>query len=190
MSGRIDDAIRPHYDSIIESPQFGNEDNSFEAQLRENIGFISERLKVYEIEHRNSFNLRHIRDSETKDFKFIAESKARRLSELTHNQAYIEFVGALFKGGLSIIGVTQAEHIQKLFTGVGEAVGLLSYVGKTYYDSKKIPLQTELELIKGSKIPELERYARDYLETLRDLRNALDAMTKSENDTVHNIHRN
>jgi hypothetical protein len=155
---------------------------------QEGVPLLLERLKLYEIENQTFHNLKHIQEASREELKVAAQRSAERLAELTRHQAYVDMTMSLIKGGLAIAGVTQAEPIQKLLTGVSEAVGLLNYTAKTQLDAKKIPLQTELDLTRN-KISELDGSARGYFDALRELKEALRRLAEMEMEAVHTVHR-
>ena len=169
-----------------------NEPTNFNRMTPEELEFLSpsSQTRLYGLQSENYHTLKHIQEANKEELIFIVKLRARQLSDMTQNQAYWDLATSILRGGLSIYGVTQPENIQKLLMGIGEAFGQFSYMGKSWLDAKKIPIQTEKELLSGVEIPGLERQAQAYFDALRELKQALTRLTELEDNAIRSINQN
>ncbi len=176
-------------DALANRPVYPQEPAHFSNESED--AFLREQMRLYGKEHQTFYSLKDQQEDKKEELIGYAHSKARRLSDITREQAFIDLVSSLFQGGLIILAAgTKIESMQKLLMGIGETCGRLSLVGKQYLDHKKIPLQTELELIKGVEIPGLEKEARDYFEALKELKETLRRLAEMQMNALHSIHQN
>lgn len=149
----------------------------------------SSQLQLYGLQQDNYTGLKHIQEATKDELVYIAKRNSRRLCELTNTEGYAQLTATLLGGFLTLAGAVNPDY-QKLLTGIGQAFGQMSEIGRTFLASRRIPIQTELDLIKGSEIPDMDKQARDYFDSIRELKDALRRLAENEMNIKHHIHQN
>lgn len=148
---------------------------------------LSNQMEAYRIEHKIYVGLRHMRGMNKNELVIQARQQAQELAQLTNYQGYVDIVGALVGGGFGILGGFFDEGAQRVIDSIGKSFVQFSSFGKTFLDSKKIPLQTESQIITGIDIPQMDEESRNYFQLLKELKESIMQLAHMEMQTSHSI---
>lgn len=148
---------------------------------------VSSQLEMYRIEHKIYVGLRHMRGISKNELVIKARQQAQELAQLTNYQGYVDIMGALVGGGFGILGGFFEEGAQKVIDSIGKSFVQFSSFGKTFLDSKKIPIQTESQIITGIDIPQMDEESRNYFQLLKELKESIMQLAHMEMQTSHSI---